>query len=186
MGLSESALINLGFSDKQAARNLTRLTGAFVAAITQHRPDFVFTHAYEGGHPDHDSVAFAAHAGIALVEGPPPKLVEMPLYHGENGAFVRSRFSPSPPFSPVLSINLTPDVRERKRRMMAAFATQSDTLQAFSDESEVFRLAPAYDFRRLPNGGEILYEAFDWGCKGADFLAFSKAALAAMRLPPCL
>ncbi len=182
--LEEGALVNLGFADQQAARNLTPLTRAFVARLQDYKPDFVFTHAYEGGHPDHDAVAFAAHAALSAAPG--PRLIEMPLYHGENGAFVRSRFSPAPPSPAAITVELDAQARERKRRMIAAFATQRATLTPFPDDRESFRPAPAYDFLQLPNGGEILYEAFDWGCKGADCLAFVKASLAALDLPSCL
>src|SRR6185437_9724842 len=51
----------------------------------------VFTHAYEGGHPDHDAVAFAVHAACRLSDIP-PAIVEMPYYHRQDGRLITGEF----------------------------------------------------------------------------------------------
>src|SRR4051794_18761189 len=52
----------LGIPDKQAFLDLAGLCRRIEAWLNRERPAAVFTHAYEGGHPDHDAAAFAVHA----------------------------------------------------------------------------------------------------------------------------
>ena len=49
--------------------------------------DLVLTHAYEGGHPDHDAVAFAVSGGGAArgSDAADTTVVEMPFYHAGPG-----------------------------------------------------------------------------------------------------
>ena len=63
--------------------------------------------------------------------------------------------------------------------MIAAFATQQRTLQAFlPPRDEVFRPAPAYDFTQPPHAGHLQYELWKFPLTGAEWrkearLAFS-------------
>ena len=75
-------------------------------------------------------------------------------------------------------IKLTPGEQELKQRMFAAHATQQNVLTWFSVETERFRRPPDYDFTAPPNGGNILYERFDWGMTGARWLSLAEPALA--------
>ncbi len=60
----------------------------------------VLTHAYEGGHPDHDAAAFAVHAAAELLrrEGGEIAIIEMPFYRadGTAGRCSASRRRPPP------------------------------------------------------------------------------------------
>src|SRR5581483_3247563 len=70
------------FVDQDAVLHLRELVEAVRTLLAQLRPEAVLTHPYEGGHPDHDAVAFAVHtaaAGLAPVVR--PVLLEMPYYH---------------------------------------------------------------------------------------------------------
>ena len=58
-GIPESALIRLEFPDKEAAHNLAAFAGALRIVFAANSIRAVLTHAYEGGHPDHDAVAAA-------------------------------------------------------------------------------------------------------------------------------
>ncbi len=64
-GVDDTAAICLGYSDQEAAFHLVDLTNRLAALFAEHAIEVVFTHAYEGGHPDHDATAFAAHAAAA-------------------------------------------------------------------------------------------------------------------------
>ena len=69
--------------------------------------------------------------------------------------------------------------RERKRRMLAAFATQASTLAQFPVSAEEWlRPAPAYDFTQPPHAGRLFYEGFGWRMTGARFRALAGEALA--------
>ena len=53
--------------------------------------------------------------------------------------------------------------REVKRQMLAAHETQASCLCVFEAIEERFRVAPHYDFTRLPNDGRLHYETFSSG-----------------------
>jgi hypothetical protein len=69
---------------------------------------------------------------------------------------------------PVKTVRLSPEEQDLKRAMMARHATQSGVLEAFSVTTESFRLAPEYDFMRLP-ATSAYYDRFDWGLKSPDW-----------------
>lgn len=65
-GVPTGHLINGGIADQEATVRLPLLVDRILQLLEQIRPEVVLTHPYEGGHPDHDSVAFAVHAACRL------------------------------------------------------------------------------------------------------------------------
>src|SRR5947209_10873707 len=135
-------LLSLGIADQEAAFEIPRLVAGIAQACRRLRPGRILSLAYEGGHPDHDAVARAvARAGRGI------EIVEMPLYHAAPGTGERMIVQEFLPGPAETRLTLSPAERERKRRMIEAFASQRETLQAFlPPRDERFRLAPAYDF----------------------------------------
>ncbi len=165
--------------DKAAMLHLAALTRALVREIGQFMPEAVLTHPYEGGHPDHDSCAFAVHTAVRLL--PPaqkPVIVEAPSYHAGEHGMVTDRFLP--PATPTIVHELGPEEQARKRALLLCFRTQQAILANFSVERESFRLAPAYNFTEPPHTGPLLYESFGWGITGADFRRLAGEALSAL------
>jgi N-acetylglucosamine malate deacetylase 2 len=176
-GIGAEALISFAIPDQQAALGLAGLARRLASTCADRDITVIITHAYEGGHPDHDATAFAAHAAALLLAARRPILVvEMPLYRLGATATVYQQFLPDR-MRVQIAIPLTHDERERKRRMIEAHQTQKSVLEAFQSDFERFRPAPAYDFAALPNGGRMLYEQHDWGMDGARWSALAKAAL---------
>lgn len=140
---------SLRFPDLETAYDLDALTQQVSVALELFEPDLVITHAYEGGHPDHDACAFAVHAAR------PKLLYEMPLYHAENGRFVAGTFLDG---CDEIVIVLDDEQRALKRRMFDCYVTQRDVLAQFPIECERFRRAPQYDFTRPPHEGPLWYE----------------------------
>ena len=166
-GVPVDALVALDLTDQQAAQNLAA-TALRLAPIL-HGRDVVLTHAYEGGHPDHDATAFAVHAACALLarHGPAPQIVEMPLYRAGASDWMLQSFAPVQAPSREVTVTLDAEARQMKRRMVNAHATQRATTGRFGLDEEHFRAAPAYDFTQAANGGVLLYERHDWGMTGA-------------------
>jgi LmbE family N-acetylglucosaminyl deacetylase len=180
-GVAADGVICLGVADQRAAFHLTRLTYRLAELFAAKGTRLVFTHAYEGGHPDHDAVTFAVHCAAGLSrQQPPPLVVEMPLYHARGTGMAVQAFLPG---AKRLSIVrwLTDAERAIKRRMVAAHRTQKATLASFAIDAERFGIAPAHDFGELPNDGALLYERHDWGIDGAQWRALARDALAALR-----
>jgi len=183
-GVPAAALLSLGMPDQDAPRRMAEIARNLAELFEARKPRFVLTHPFEGGHPDHDATALAVWAAGRLVGrggGAPPAVIEMASYHlGEDGATYQ-RFAES---GPELVLQHGDEDAARKRRMMAAHATQAKVLAQFGTVEERFRLAPAYDFSALPNGGRLLYESKGWGLSGEQWLALSRAALDELGLRP--
>ena len=162
-----SPLHNLGVADQEATLELVDITRNLVH---QFRSGFshVITHAYEGGHPDHDAIAFCVHAACVLLakEVPPPTIIEAPLYNAPHGEYIRCQFLPNDDAGASLSFNLTPAERDLKRRMFDCHKTQKEVLAPFELDEEQFRVAPRYHFSLPPHAGEVGFNKFNWPVTG--------------------
>ena len=174
-GVPADALIGLGLPDQEAGLQLAALARRLADVLGEHRIEVVLTHAYEGGHPDHDATAFAVRAAARLagVQG----VVEMPFYRAAPEGWAKQSFMVDPRV-PAIAIWLDADARASKQRMMAAHASQAETLAGFDVKVERFRRAPAHDFAVPPNGGDLLYERYPWGMTGPRWQALVRAAQA--------
>jgi LmbE family N-acetylglucosaminyl deacetylase len=179
--------VELGVADQEASRSLAGLAGRIADLLGRERPDVVLTHAYEGGHPDHDAVAFAVHAAVRLLAGSvtmPPALHEVTGYHAGDGALVVGRFLAGSGARAAV-VRLTGAERERKRRMLGCFVTQVRTLEPFVHRLrfERVRSAPAYRYSAAPHHGRLWYEHFGrGGLTGEEWRALAAAGLRALGL----
>lgn len=176
-GVPDEALLCLGFADQDASLHLAEIARRLALLSRERRLHCLVTHAYEGGHPDHDATAFAVHAAAALLERDglaPPALVEMPFYHLGPSGWTMQRFGVGQPGE--TDIRLIAEQRLQKQAMLEAHATQRQVLSMVTSETEHFRPPPAYDFSRLPNEGRLLYERYGWGMTGERWLTLAAAA----------
>lgn len=164
-GVPAHALVSLGVSDQEAVFHLGEIARRLARILRERNIAVVFTHAYEGGHPDHEATAFGVHWAARLIarDGSEraPTIVEMPLYHAGPEGWVTQRFLDDA--TPALALWLDGGERAFKGRLYAAHASQAEVLALFPIAVERFRVAPNYDFSVLPNGGSLLYERHGWG-----------------------
>jgi N-acetylglucosamine malate deacetylase 2 len=183
-GVDETSLIQIGVRDQNAARHIADMARALADVMAAKGIRCVITHAYEGGHPDHDAVACAAAASCRLLErnGYAISLYEMPLYRqGANRELLQTFASNES--APELTLFLDADAQARKRRMLACYLTQRHTLSGFAIDTERFRPMPRHDFTVLPNNGALLYERHDWGLRtGAEWKELAGKALVELDL----
>jgi LmbE family N-acetylglucosaminyl deacetylase len=145
--------------------------------------DAVLTHAYEGGHPDHDAAAAAVQlACLYGVDEPKAAIVRLEFagYHSRGGALVAGRFHPDPA-APEREVDAAPSDRRARVEALACFATQAATLADVGFEAERLRLAPVYDFRRPPPPGEALYDRWGLSLSSAEWRAVTGLHEAAAR-----
>ena len=162
-------LVELGIVDQEASLHMPILARALSRLFDAHGIEAAITHAYEGGHPDHDATAFAVHAAA----GHRPVL-EFAGYHADPaGTLLTGCFLPGP--TPTV-VTLTEAERARKRAMFDCFRTQARTLAAFGTVQELFRPAPTYDFTAPPMPGRLNYEHWGWSMTGARWRALAQAA----------
>ncbi len=129
-----------------------------------------FTHAYEGGHPDHDAAALAVAAACTRLGAGAPARWEFAGYFGVGGALHANRFHPDPS-APETAVTLTADECARKARAFAAHASQAAVLADFPPEREAWRPAPAYDVAAPPPCGEAHYDRHGWPLTSAAWRA---------------
>jgi N-acetylglucosamine malate deacetylase 2 len=146
--------------------------------------EIVLTHAFEGGHPDHDAAAFAVHAACArqALHGASPQIIEMPLYRATRDGWIVQSFEEIQGTEHAV-VMLSSQQIEMKRKMALAHASQRDVLKHFRLDRECFRIAPRYEFRNLPNSGVVLYERYDWGLRPERWHSLVANAAAALGLP---
>lgn len=183
-GIPESRHIGFGVADQETAfclAPLARRLGPLVSAA-----DAVLTHAFEGGHPDHEATAYAVHAAarLARARGHRPAVIEMPFYHWGPQGWVRQQFLRQDGAGPEAVLTLSKEQRCLKRRMIETHRTQAQVLSDFRLDAERFRLAPSYDFDLLPNGGKLLYEDHGWNLTGPQWCEQVARADAALGLEP--
>lgn len=154
--------------DQHGAFHLKEIIERLAAQFEQRNIEIVLTHAYEGGHPDHDAAAFAVHRA-ARASPRNIEIIEMPYYRLGDYGEERQSFASIEDYPPIVLV-LNNEERTRKLQMMEAHRTQARVLAGFSADREQFRVAPSYDFLRQPNGGRVLYDLHDWGLRGEEWL----------------
>jgi LmbE family N-acetylglucosaminyl deacetylase len=181
-GIGPEQMHALGVVDQEASLDLPGLARTLADRLRQTRAEAVLTHAYEGGHPDHDATAFAVHAACRLLQqqgARPPAILEMPLYRNGPTGMVVSEFLPHPDTEAV-TLTLSPEECTFKQKLIACYVSQERVLRAFPVGVERFRTAPAYDFTRPPHEGRLWYEHRNWGMTGDRWLVLAREALAAL------
>lgn len=170
-GCSPKIVDYLDIADQEAVVQLSAVVEAIQNAIEQYRPRMILTHAYEGGHPDHDAVAFAARYAVdATPESLRPQLSEATYYHAFGGPIVVGEFVPAPDSPEILHIPLGEEELTRKQHMYNCFQSQQHVLDRFREiRTEAWRRAPLYDFLRPPHPGILYYESGRLGWTRADW-----------------
>jgi LmbE family N-acetylglucosaminyl deacetylase len=171
----------LDIADQQAVRSLVPIARGLVEMIAVERPAVIFTHAYEGGHPDHDAAAFAVHAACRLLRGcghETPAIVEFALYCRVGGPLADFPLGAAA----ATTIVLDEDELRRKRAMIASFASQLGMLEVLDPSRERLRMAPDHDFSMPPPTGGTGYDDMGWGIDGPAWRREAGAALEALGL----
>jgi len=177
--IPECHIATLGIVDQEASLALVELTHSIAGWIEKIAPSLVITHSYEGGHPDHDAVAFAVHSAFGILDQAScPELIEMTSYHQQSGAmragdFIELAGTPLPEVSIVLDASQS----AWKTQMFSCHQTQRGVLQYFPIHTERFRCAPDYDFAVPPPGEGIYYEQFRWGMNSEKWCGLAQKAL---------
>jgi LmbE family N-acetylglucosaminyl deacetylase len=176
-GVSESERLDV--PDQEAAFHLPEITERLARLFAEREIRLVLTHAYEGGHPDHDATAFCVRraADTCRAGGRRIAVIEMPFYSLNGGGPVLQRFCGRPEPGET-AVWLSQQQQALKRRMVRAHRSQARVLAPFPLHVERFRPAPRHDFLQLPNGGRLYYERQPFGLDGAQWLELARNALA--------
>jgi len=159
--------------DQLLYRALPAAFAALSRIVEQRRPECLLTLAYEGGHPDHDSVSFLS-AQLGRTFRLP--VWEAPLYHrSSQGEGVYQRFVQE--HGEVAEHGVRGKELEAKKAMLACYKSQFDSLPSFNVEIERFRPQAAYAYCERPHAGKVNYELWQWAMTPEDvsaaFVAFT-------------
>jgi LmbE family N-acetylglucosaminyl deacetylase len=163
--------------DQESAHHLVAVAERLRADLRGVRA--VLTHAYEHGHPDHDSASFAVHAARALIARAceySPEVIEFASYHARDGRLVSGEFWPEVDF-PEFVVPMTANSHARKVRALQCFVSQQPSLQQFFPFPERLRAAPTYDFSRPAPPGYALYDSFGWKMTSSAWLETARQSL---------
>lgn len=169
----------LEIPDQEAGMHLVEASRRIAETIATLQPEVIFTHPYEGGHPDHDACAFAVHHAVAMsaAEGnSAPQTIECGFYHAGDLGIETGRFLPAAGNLPEAVYDLSADEQAHKRALLQCFVTQKETLSYYSLVQERFRIAPHYDFTRPPHSGPAFYDGFPWGMETKRFCELAAQA----------
>ncbi len=185
-GIPETRMAALPIADQRASYDMAGLARNLGRHLREWKPALILTHAYEGGHPDHDATAFAVHAACGTMNDP-PRIFEFTSYHAAGPSeptLQAGRFLVGQDSGQVVVLPITD--RQRKEAMLACFESQAEMLSQFQTHEERFREAPAYDFGRPPHPGRLYYETFRSGISAELWLNLAEDALRQLGVPALL
>jgi N-acetylglucosamine malate deacetylase 2 len=184
-GIPPGHILFLGGVDQEAVHEIAILAERFASLLPQIQPDIIITHAYEGGHPDHDAAALIATLSkkiLAHENKTAPEVLEMTSYHLRDGQCVTGEFLPCDwgqgSGKEEITIQLSPEEHNRKEQMLSAYVSQQVVLSRFSVSPECLRPAPTYDFTNPPHPGKLWYESLGWPMTGERWREIAAASLA--------
>lgn len=161
-------------------------TSALGAIITRLTADLdgvgvVLTHAYEGGHPDHDAIAGAVQIAcqtLAASGRQAPARVEFAGYHLEQGKRVVGQFWPDASVPAPVTVPIRWTAFARKHAALDAFVTQRSVVRWFPVGWEQYRAAPLYNFTAAPPPQDCLYDRYGWPLSSSAWRTMSAPYLA--------
>jgi LmbE family N-acetylglucosaminyl deacetylase len=170
--------VALSLRDQTAVFHLAWLAGVLRGLLEG--AALVLTHAYEGGHPDHDACAFAvqlACEALAAQGGGAPVRLEFAEYHKAPSGRLASGFWPDPA-APAVTPQPRPDEIARKTAALACHRSQGRITAWFDPAVEAYRQAPRHDFARPPPSGAAAYDDWGWPTTSRSWRQAARAALA--------
>jgi N-acetylglucosamine malate deacetylase 2 len=153
------------FIDQHLVFELWAASASLCQIISDFVPSLFVSHAFEGGHADHDAChALAKQASVEFGL----KYLEFPLYWRErDGRDVFQQFRPNGNSEFVLQ--LTRQELLIKRRMLAQYQTQHGLTSVFTLENERFRYAAKGNYSKA-NWSEYPFENRRVGLEAPAFL----------------
>lgn len=176
LGAQHARKIAYGYPDQGLLGHL----GKLVEQLTRDLAGVaaVFTHAYEHGHPDHDTAALAVALACAMLAEQGHRVVchEFPSYHLSDQGPVYGAFWPDAG-RPAVLVPLGPGDCARKQAAIRCFLSQSQMTARYPLGREELRQAPSHDFRWPAPPGAALYDQWGWAMTSAAWRATAATLL---------
>ena len=175
LGVNVMRRVQLDLPDGQLAANLAQFIDRLSAIWDDN--EVIVTHAYEGGHPDHDCCAVAVNTLRRAVSDKPT--LAFPIYALGAEGIAKNRFVRRP--AHAIDIVLSAAERDQKRRALAEFVSQAHVVEAFDLTCEAIGSADIFDPSIVRDASEVLFSRGDLSvCEG-----WHQAVMAGlMQFPP--
>lgn len=169
IGVDPSRQFFMRLPDGHALDSLDDIVARLAWLLRRLKPASVFTPAFEGGHPDHDTAQLAAAVAIRRMTLQ-PALYEFPLYNRAGARLLRvGRFIPGT--TEVRQTPLKMNDRLLKRRVAGTFQSQRAIIWPLTGlrggpmmvhlKGEPYRRVPLNrDYTVRPHPGRLAYEYF--------------------------
>lgn len=159
LGIEEDKIHLSNVDDQRLAWHVEEFVNNVTELIEKQKPEVIFCPAFEGGHPDHDSLHLITHLSREK-SSIKPLVVEYPEYNYNGGSKNFSRFIPNK--QEVYIFNLFPEESSKKGQAFNAFASQQKYIMPFLEsgimERELFRLSDFPKRIQFPHPRPLYYE----------------------------
>lgn len=155
LGVNVRRHVKLDLPDGRLTANLAQFLDRLSAIWDDH--ELIVTHAYEGGHPDHDCCAVAVNT---LRHAISDKLtLAFPIYALGAEGVAKNRFIREPAYG--IDVALSATERDAKRRALAEFVSQAHVVAAFDLNSEAVGSADVFDPSIVRDASGVLFARGD-------------------------
>lgn len=155
LGVNVQRHVQLDLPDGRLAANLAQFIDRLSPIWDNH--EMIVTHAYEGGHPDHDCCAVAVNTLRRSVSDKPA--LAFPIYALGPEGVVKNRFVREP--AQAIDFALTETERDEKRQALAEFVSQEHVVGTFELTGEAVGSADLFDPAIVRAASEVLFARGD-------------------------
>ncbi len=176
----------LGYPDQFAYKHLKEIAADLTKISETLHPVEIMSHAYEGGNIDHDAVAMTSDFAAKKVGAVHLEFPDNNIYNGRTQIW---KFLPRDN-APTLYTPLDKKMYDMKMNIAKMYPSQMTSMssyvlscdkKSFKNQGEPYRVAPEYDFTKMP-AAELRYFATskglatfdDWKNAAEEFLAGMK------------
>lgn len=165
LGISSSHLHFWNYPDSRSFEHAPQIVNRLTDFMGELEPSEVYTIAFEGGHPDHDTANFAV-ATAAKRQNQVPRLYEAPAYNAYKTPFLSfNKFIPAETETSYTPVSLSDQflrikvlLNYRSQFWMTVFPMLTvGWIRAFGP-GEPYRPMPDWNYRQPPHEGKLSYE----------------------------
>jgi N-acetylglucosamine malate deacetylase 2 len=180
LGVARDRVSSMGLPERGILHEFEAVLATILRLVREERPIDLYTHPFEGGHPDADATCYAVHTAMDQLreEGEVvPVLHEFTSFHARDGLFHASDFLNPYPAAQVSM--LSEKECKTKQEALRLLRCQHNLIARFALCEEKWRRAERYDFGCKPHKGKLYYELTSTGYTWQDFQRFVQSRMQA-------
>lgn len=172
LGIEKDKIYLSNVDDQRLAWHIEESVDKVTELIEEQKPEVIFCPAFEGGHPDHDSLHLISHLAREK-SSIKPLVVEYPEYNYFEGNKNFSRFIPGK--QEVYRFHLSSEESLKKGQAFNAFESQQKYIMPFLESGiitmELFRLSDFPKRIQFPHQRPLFYEVVNVKVNPVDVIS---------------